>query len=166
MAIKYNKSVVGKITIGPHLEIHVSGVNFINSKRQYTMNVDIREYRNRKNGKGSYTWHGVSFSREDAMKIYDKILKLPPVNTSTERHTEVIRLAKNPRLDLIVGVTVFNDRTSLDFREWVKDSYNGYTGFSNKGTRFSYEYKDDIANLLLEACTTLQDRYDKWLGLK
>ncbi|MFH1723377.1 MAG: hypothetical protein ABII00_02025 [Elusimicrobiota bacterium] len=90
--------------------------------------------------------------------VLEALEKLPSEPESTE-DVELGRFPKKTGVELVVRITIYQDTTGIDFREWVDDGV--YKGWSKRGVRISYGELGKVKQYLKEMSAFLKAKKGK-----
>jgi len=114
----------------------------------------IRTFVERENYSGP-TKAGLTMNLQLIGEVMGKLADLPDEPKITE-DTEIARLPKKAGIELVIRVTIYQDTTGIDLREWVDD--DNYKGWSKKGVRIEYKELANVRKYLGEMQAFLEEK--------
>ncbi len=107
----------------------------------------IRTFLKGSDGYNGPTKAGVTLNAPVLEGVVEALGKLPAEPAATEDQ-ELARFPRRMGTELVVRITIFEDETGVDLREWVEDV--SYKGWSKKGVRIPYKQVPQAVTLLKE----------------
>ena len=120
-----------------------SEIRFYVSKYKGRLYAHIRKFVKTESYSGP-TQSGVTMTREAVDTVRAAVAPLNLKDPVTDK--ELARLPRGPGLELVVRLSLYKEKSGIDFREWVTSP--SYTGWSKKGVRLSYEHLPQIKDFL------------------
>jgi hypothetical protein len=145
--VKYVNEEIGSISFGPAVAVKIKLVSFNDFKNNNRKNCDVRLYnKSVKRGEWLSSFKGIVFNFDELRTIYEELAKIPDNAEAKPEHRTLARFEKNQYRDLVVGLILKKGTTTpcIDVREWVGQSKNGYTGFTQKGFRIPLCFKNQM----------------------
>jgi hypothetical protein len=149
---QYEDNVIGKISLGPAASQVITLTKHRDYNGRLVVNCDLRLYKfSAKKRKFYATKAGTSIPMHMLLPIIKKIEALPVDEPKITEMTELLRIPKSKMFDIVLSLANHDGELKIDIREWCNISANDYVGFTQKGVRFFYGIRGDLANLLTEA---------------
>lgn len=149
---KFDSQSVGMVSYGPSHKIITHIVKYRTHHNQLRWFGDIRMHMYSATKKNFYaSKKGITFNQEITLGLMNSLIGLPDdvPDIKPGVQTEIKRFQRYPEIFVVLSVVNIDNDIKIDIREWVVNGKNGYTGFSTKGIRFSYNLKNDISGALM-----------------
>lgn len=161
--LKYEDIEIGTLSLGPASKLCVRIVKYRDSTLHKKWHCDLRNFvydpqRNRyyPTKKGISVKHGVIL---DIIEVLRGLTDIVPDFKADEMY-EVSRLTNGEEIDIVISLCKHPNKDNiplLDIREFVKKSFSGYVGFSQKGVRVGYHNRNNVADLLQDCYTQMAE---------